>query len=129
MNMKEMLKTRSGKVVFFIFPVALSIYTFFGFRDLVRQTHTREVAKEFYVAGAELRKSPPGLERAETFLKRIKSIDPGYSPPEVKAAMKDYISATENALDAMKAGHSTEQCDKAMADAKERLLAAFKKWG
>lgn len=128
MNTQELLKTRSGKAGLFIFSLALGVYSFFGLRDLARQTHTRAVEKEFSAAVAEMQKSPQGLERAETFLKRLKSIDPGLSPPEVKAAMKDYISALENALDAAKAGRSTEHYDEAMADARERLLAAFKKW-
>lgn len=128
MNTKEMLNTRWGKIVFFIFSLSLGVYSFFGMRDLVRQTHTRAVEKEFTAAVVEMQKSPPGLERAETFLKKIKSIDPGLSPPEVKDALKDYISTIENGLDAIKAGRSTEHYDKAMADAKQRLVAAFKKW-
>jgi len=123
----DIFKRKSVQIAFCIFSVVFSIYCIYGFVDLVRQTHTRAVARDFSAAVDELQKSPPGIQRAEVFLKRLKAIDPGYAPAEVKQALHDYISAQEQGLEALKAGRDTKQYDAAVADAKQRLIACVRK--
>ena len=61
-------------------------------------------------------------------MKRLKAIDPGYAPAEVKQALRDYISATEQGIDALKARQDNRQIDDAMAKARDRLVESLKKW-
>ncbi len=108
--------------------LAFSAFCIHGFVGMVRQTHTRGVAHDVGVAVAQLEKSPPGIERAETFLRALKRIDPGFAPDEVKTALKDYINAFEQGLVEMKAGRDTTQDDERIAQARERLIQAIKKY-
>ena len=126
MNINVIFKRKPVRVAFCIFSVLFSAYCLYGFIGLIHQTHTRAVEREFSAAVDELQKSPPGIERAEVFLKRLKAIDPGYAPAAVKQALRDYISAMEQELDALKAGQDTKRYDAAVADAKQRLIACVK---
>ena len=53
------------------------------------------------------RKVPAGLGRAEDLLARLKRIDPGYAPDELKQAIKDYIAALKGAFTALAARHDS----------------------
>jgi len=121
------MKRKSAQIYLCIFSVCFCVYSIYGFVDLVHQSHARAIGRDFGRASEELQKSPPGMERVEVFVKRLKEINPGYAPAEVKQALSDYISATEQGLDAIKAGRDSHQYDAAMADARERLIAGVKK--
>jgi hypothetical protein len=128
MDIKQLSKRKGFQIAFLIFSVAMGVYSFHGFVDLVRQRDTHDIMREFGAAVDELQKSPPGIERAEIFLKRLKAIDPGHAPAEVKQALHDYISAMEQGIDAMKAGQDSSQYDEKIAEARERLITQEKKW-
>ena len=128
MTAKELLNTKSGKIGFFIFSILIFAWSIHGFVDLTRQTHTREVAREFVAASDELKKRALGAESSEVFLRRLKAIDPGYAPAEVKEALHDYIFALEQGLDAAKAGRDATKFDAAMDQARQRLIASVQKW-
>jgi hypothetical protein len=128
MDLKQLFKRKSARIGFSIFCILFSAWTIHGFIDLIHQTHTRGVQEKFSAAVDELQKSPPGIERAEVFLKRLKAIDPGYAPREVKSALHDYISAMEQGMEALKSGRDTAQYDAAVADARQRLITAIKKY-
>jgi len=97
-----------------------------GMVGLGRQAHTRALVRELAAANKQLEKSPPGVERAEAYVRSLKKIDPGWAPEEVKTALNDYIAALQAGLDALKAGRDTTQYDPAIAKAKERLVASLK---
>ena len=128
MNLKELSKRKSYQVAFGIFSIVLAVYTIHGFIGLVRQTHTRALQREFGAAVTRLEKSPPGIDRAETFVSTLKKIDPGYAPPEVKKALHDYIAAFQQSLDALKAGQDTAPYDPAIAEARNRLITSVRKY-
>ena len=128
MNLNELSKRKSFQIAVGVFSIVFTAYCIHGFIDLVRQTHTRALERQFAAAVNRLQKSPPGIERAETFLITLKKIDPGYAPPEVKKALQDYIAAFQQSLDALKAGRDTAQYDPAIAKARERLIASVKKY-
>jgi hypothetical protein len=71
---------------------------------------------------------PPGLERAEKYLSRLKVIDTGYAPDDLKEALADYTSALEQSIDAAKAGRGTTPFDQHMAEAKQRIVAIAKRY-
>jgi hypothetical protein len=120
------LKGKAAHVGFFIFSVLLGIYSIHGIVSLGRQTHTRAVERELVAAADQLEKSPPGIHRAETFVRALKKIDPGQAPDKVRTALADYIAVLEQGLDALKAGRDTTQYDADIAKAKERLMDALK---
>lgn len=122
------LKKRSLQLLVLIASLILGALSIHGFIGLVRQTHTRALEREFAAAVKELEKSPPGVERAETFVRNLKAINPGYAPPEVKQALQEYIVAFEQSLAALKAGQDTTRSDAAIAKAREKLLASVKKY-
>ena len=128
MKLKELSKRKSVQAAFGVFSIVLAVYSIHGFIGLVRQTHTRALEREFAAAVNRLEKSPPGIERAETFVSTLKKIDPGYAPPDVKTALQDYIAAFQQSLDALKAGRDTAQYDPAIAEARERLIASVRKY-
>lgn len=128
MNLNELMKRKSYQIALIIFSLLLGAYTVCGLMNLVHQRDTREVTHDVNAAVDELQKSPPGVERAEVFVKRLKAIDPGYAPAEVKQALNNYILATEQGLNALKAGQDNRQTDDAMAEARDRLIESLKKW-
>ena len=99
-----------------------------GWIDFIRQSNTRDVAQKWGAAVRELQQTPPGSERVEKFLARLKAIDPGYAPPELRQAMSDYISALSKSLEAMKAGSDTAEFDQQIDDAKQRMITVVRKY-
>lgn len=128
MKLNEIMKTKPGQIGFIIFCLISSAFAVKSLAELVRQRDTRDISDEFAAAVEQLQKSPPGIERGEVFLRRLHAIDPGYAPTEVKDALRDYISAAKQGLDALKAGRDSKQVDDAMGKAGERLVASIKKW-
>jgi len=128
MNVDQLLKRKPVRIAVVSASILFSAWCIHGFIDMVRQTHTRAVQREFSAAVDELEKNPPGIERAQAFLKRLKAIDPGYAPAEVKTALRDYISAMEEGTEAIQAGRDTSKYDAAAAEARERLIAGIKKY-
>ena len=57
--------------------VVLCIYTL---GHLVRQRDTRNIVTQFATAQQALEKVPPGIERAEQFVRRVKAFNTGYAP-------------------------------------------------
>jgi hypothetical protein len=128
MNLNELSKRRSFQLTLGVFSIVLAAYCIHGFIGLVRQTHTRALEREFAAAVNQLEKRPPGIQRAENFVSTLKKIDRGYSPPEVKKALQDYIAAFQQSLDALKAGRDTAQYDPAIAEARERLITSVRRY-
>ena len=101
------------------------VWLWIGF---VRQTHAQAVAREWGAAIEQSEKLPPGMGRAEDMLSRFKRIDLGYAPDDLKQAIHDYIADFQQSLDAAKAGQDTSLPDKAMEEARLRMVSAIKKY-
>jgi hypothetical protein len=127
-NMNALLKRKSVQIALCVFSVVFGACSIYGFVGLVRQTHTRALEREFAAAVERLQKSPPGVERAQTFVQTLKAIDSGYSPVEVKLALRDYVAAFQKSLDALKVGRDATQYDQAIAEARQRLISCVKKY-
>ena len=76
----------------------------------------------------EAEQVPPGLETAEKYLSRLKVIDTGYAPDDLKQALADYVSALEQSIDAAKAHRDTAPFDQRMDEAKQRIVAIVKRY-
>jgi hypothetical protein len=123
-----LMQRKSAQVAAGILSVVmlpLFIWLWIGF---VRQTHARAVAREWGAAIEQSQKLPPGMGRAEDMLSRFKRIDLGYAPDDLKQAIYDYIAAFQQSLDAAKAGQDTSLPDKAMEEARLRMVSAIKKY-
>ena len=83
---------------------------------------TRAVATQFGYAIYQIQQAPPGIERVEAFLGRLRAIDSTRTPPEVQQALHDYIAAIEPSIQAARSGRSIAPYDRAIAQAKQRLV-------
>src|SRR3954453_17399093 len=99
--MRGLLKTKLGRIGFLGLVIASGVFSVYGFIGLVRRTHVRFVDEDLGKAWTESQKLPPGFERGEDFLRRLKAIDTNYLPQEMKQALFDYIAAYERGLIAM----------------------------
>jgi len=123
-----LLKRPSTQILLFIISTVGTVFVVFGFIHLVRQTHAREVAHKWSAALDASEKVPAGIGRAEDLLSRLKAIDMGYAPDEMKQALSGYIVAFQNSLDALKAGRDTAPFDKEMEQAHTKMVAAMHKY-
>ena len=126
--MPALLQKKASQVVLLVFSLGLAVFCIHGFIGMVRQTHTRAVERDWDAALRESGKVPAGLGRAEDLLARLKRIDPGYAPDELKQAITDYIAALKGAIDAAKAGRDTASYDEAMNQARDKLITTAKKY-
>lgn len=117
-----------GQATFFLFSIAGGIFAVYGLAHLVRVTHVRSLDQDLGTAWTESQKLPPGFARGEDFLRRLKAINTDHAPPELKQALLDYIAAYEKGLMAMEAGRDAPAESKAMAEARERMIAIEQKY-
>jgi hypothetical protein len=124
-RMKKSTKILLAINVGLVLLIGFSIY-----RILDRRQHrdTAETERQFAVAVSRLTKSEIGDQRVEVFVKALKAINPGQAPAEVKLALQEYTAAWEQTLAAVKAGQPAETHDAAIAAAKEKLMASFRKY-
>jgi hypothetical protein len=123
-----LMERKSTKVLLRILSVVMlpfSIWLWIGF---IHRTHARAVAREWGAAIEQSERLPAGMGRAEDMLSRFKRIDLGYAPNDLKQAIHDYIAAFQQSLDAAKAGKDTSASDKAMEEARLRMVSTIKKY-
>jgi hypothetical protein len=94
----------------------------------VRQSNTWDIERKMHSALEEFQKSPPGFERAEKYLARLKAIQNPYAPDDLKQALADYISAIELSMEAGKSGRDTTPFDQQMDEAKQRIFTIEKRY-
>jgi len=86
-----------------------------------RKLPVRRLERGLNEAMDVLRKSPPGIARAEEFLRKLRAVDTQSTPDDLKQALQDYITATQQGLDVLKSGGSMIGPEKKMAAASEKL--------
>lgn len=123
-----LLKRKPVMILAAVAAVCFSAYCMRDFASMARNSHTQQLLQEMNTITKDQEKLPPGIPRAEEFLRRVKALDPGLAPAEVKQALRDYIAALEGSLQALKSGRDTTQYDASMADAKQRLADCFRKY-
>jgi hypothetical protein len=122
------MKRKLFRALLAVAVAVCSVYAMRDFAGIARRSHTRSLAQELVAIPALVEKTPPGTARAEDFLRRLKAVDPGLAPEEVKQALHDYIVATEGALEAIKSGRDASRFDLPMAEAKKRLGESLQKY-
>lgn len=108
--------------------VVAIVYSFHGWRHLGAMTQTRAIDRELKVARDASLSQPPGISQFEDLLARIKRIEQGDAPDEVKEALAGYIIALEMAINAVKAGENLTRYDQELEKAQKRLAGAVDKY-
>ena len=117
------LKRKSGKAFLIIAGVIALVFSLQGWGHLREMTHTRALDRDLKTALDASRSQPAGIAQMEDFLLRLKRIDTGHAPAEVKGALADYVAALEAALRAFTAGESLVPYDLEMDKAQKKLAA------
>jgi hypothetical protein len=122
------MKKKSKLILLLILVALIAVFCIQGFMGIVHQRRTRTVERDFGAALHQLQESPPGVQRVETFVARLKAIETGYAPAEVKQALQDYIAALEQSIDAAKTGRDPAPYDPAIVQAKEKLADSVREY-
>ena len=123
-----LLKRKPVMILAAIAAVCFCVYCVLGFASVARNSHTQGLLRGMNAIMNDAEELPPGIPRAEVLVRRLKALDPGLAPAEVKQALRDYTAALAGSLEAMKAGRETTQYDASAADAKQRLANCFRKY-
>jgi hypothetical protein len=92
------------------------------------QARVHRVGRDFLAAVQQLNQSPPGNQRAETFVQRVRAISAEPAPPEIQQDLRDYADALDQALQDYKNGSDTKADDQKTDSVKARLVADIKKY-
>ncbi len=122
--MHALLRKKSTLVLLLVLCVVFFVFVWKSYQGAAQQNQTRSVAAAFGFAIHELQQTPPGIQRVETFLGRLKAIDTKNASPEVQKALGNYIAAVEPSLNAARSGRSIAPYDQQIAQAKQRLVDA-----
>jgi hypothetical protein len=125
---ERLVRRKSVQIPMAILSVVALPFLIRGWIYTVRQSNAWDVEQKMSAALRELQSSPPGLDRAEKYLARLKAINTGYAPDDLKQALADYASAIQQSIEAAKAGHDTTPFDKRMDEAKQRMIAIEKQY-
>ena len=126
--MRALMKKKSTLVLLLILSALIAVFCIQGFTGIVHARRTRVVERDFGAALHQLQESPPGVQRVETFVAKLKAIETGYAPTEVKQALQNYVAAVEQSVDAAKAGRDTAPYDPAIAQAKQKLVDSVREY-
>jgi hypothetical protein len=99
-----------------------------GVRGIFQQQHARHFINECAAAGKALEEGPPGFERADAFVQRLRSIDTNGVPADLVKATHDYADAMDRAMGAVKNGKESKQLDDEMAATREHFVAVTKNY-
>ena len=122
------LKRKSSQALLILAGVVAIVYSFQGWRYLGAMTQTRVIDRELKAARDASLLQPVGIAQFEDLLARIKRIEPGDAPDEVKEALAGYITALEAAINAARAGENLTQYDQELEKGQKRLAAAVDKY-
>ena len=105
--------TKEGKrsllTLSLVISIPASIWgSYFCLASLLSARDARDVSQQIVSARQAIEKLPPGIERPEEFVRRLRSVDPGHAPREGKVALSNYVVAMEQATEALK-NHQDEQ--------------------
>ena len=115
--------TKKNKILLVVMILTL-VNGLMIYRSLTSLTSSRDaqsVAYQISDARKAIEKLPPGMGRVNDFIRRLKAVDPGYAPPEVKEALKEYTKAMEQAAEAMTNHQNYEELQRICADKAETL--------
>src|SRR5258706_11820322 len=104
-----LLKRKPVMILAALAVVCFSVYCIVDFAPMARRNHTQTLLSEMNAVMRDVEKLPPGIPRGEQLVRKLKALDPGLAPAEVKQALRDYMDALDGSLQAMRAGRETTQ--------------------
>jgi len=122
--MNKLLKSKAFLVAIVVLSLVNVAWNIFGMNRVVQRIPT-PLQQQFGAASNELKNRPPGIQRGEVFLQKLKAINISNAPIEQQQALKAYIAAQEQALDALKKGGDTKSADQKLGIAAHELSKSF----
>jgi hypothetical protein len=116
---------KSRFLILVIMAIAGTAYTFLY---LVPQARVRHVEREYVAAVKHLNQSPSGIPRAEEFIQEMRAINLEHAPLEIQQDLRDYADTLDQALQTLKQGGNGSAYDHKIAEARDKLVADFKKY-
>jgi hypothetical protein len=122
------MTTKSNKyiVTFILIPLCLA-GGLWSLRSLKQDHGAHGISEQIAAARESAERMPPGTLRADEFIRRLKAIDPGNAPQAVKEALRDYVTAMEESLQAMKRHQDITSFEKVCALKAKALTDAIHK--
>jgi hypothetical protein len=122
------MKMPINKSLYYCSLLVLGICLTYTFIFLTPQARVRHIAHEYYAAIEQLNQSPPGIQRADEFLRRIKTIDTQHAPLQIQQDFQEYANTLDQALRVLKKGGDASVYDKEFGEEKAKLDVDFKKY-
>lgn len=124
---KRPLSPAANKRVPIALAVALVCFVFVELFAIIDRDSdaTRKVQREMNHVVADWQKLPPGIERAEELVRRLRRIDASHAPADVQKALQEYVDALDRAVRVLKAGASIQAADREIAEKKAALDQAL----
>ncbi len=123
------LNKKPVQVILWILAIGYGIYVISDFAGMARQRNVRVVVEQMNTVVEQSTNSPPGIQRVEIFLQKLKAIDTSAVPDDLKQAVNDYIASFEKGLNEMKSTQNTvTSYDNEIAEKKEKLAEVIQKY-
>jgi hypothetical protein len=113
---------------FLILLSVVFICSTYYFIFLSPQARVHRVGRDYLAAIQQLNQSPPGIQRAQTFIQRVRAISAEPAPPEIQQDLRDYADALDRALQDYRNVSDTKADDQKTDDIKAKLVADIKKY-
>src|SRR6266699_316376 len=97
-TLRALLKRKPVMILAAVAVVCFSVYCILDFASMARNNHTQGLLRDMNAIMNDVEKLPSGIPRAEELVRRLKGLDPGLAPAEVKQALRDYTAALEGSL-------------------------------
>ena len=114
--------------IFIVILIAVGAYSTYYFLSLTPQAQAHRVEREYATVIKQLNQSPPGIPRAEEFIRRINAISDEPAPLEIQQDLREYAKTLEHALQTIQNGGDAAAYDQKTADEKTKLIADFKRY-
>jgi hypothetical protein len=114
-----------NKRLYYGFLVVIGICSTYTFLYLTPHARIHQVEREYVAAVEHLNQSPPGIQRAEEYLQRLRAINTQHAPSQIQQDLRDYTDTVEQSLNVLKAGGDASVFDKKFAEEKAKLDADF----
>ena len=124
--MPPFLRGKTTLLLLLVLAGVFAVFVWRSYKGASEQNSNRTVATAFGSAMHQLEQAPPGIQRVDAFLERLKTIDASNASPQVRKALNNYIAAVEPSLAAAQSGHSIAPYDQEIAHAKQRLIDAVR---
>jgi hypothetical protein len=116
------MNSTSKKLSLLLLTVLGTVCGVYPFVHGFRRSQVEAVDKGLGAAFTESDRLPSGFGRGEDALRRLKAINTGHAPADLRRAVSDYTSAYERMLISLEAGRDPSAESKPMSEAKAKIV-------